>query len=72
VAASSAAFTFFDTAQTYGPFANEELVGEDLAPCRGKVVIATKFGFRFSPSCYTIKCLTEEVRLLHSGTLDRH
>jgi aryl-alcohol dehydrogenase-like predicted oxidoreductase len=39
--------TFFDTAQTYGPFANEELVGEALAPFRGKVVIATKFGFRF-------------------------
>jgi aryl-alcohol dehydrogenase-like predicted oxidoreductase len=39
--------TFFDTAQVYGPFANEELVGEVLVPFRGKVVIATKFGFRF-------------------------
>src|SRR6476646_6237828 len=39
--------TFFDTAQVYGPFANEELVGEALAPFRGKVVIATKFGFQF-------------------------
>src|SRR2546423_5578743 len=39
--------TFFDTAQTYGPFANEELVGEALAPFRGKVVIATKFGFKY-------------------------
>lgn len=39
--------TFFDTAQVYGPFANEELVGEALAPYRGKVVIATKFGFKF-------------------------
>jgi len=37
--------TFFDTAEVYGPFANEELVGEALAPYRGKVVIATKFGF---------------------------
>jgi len=37
--------TFFDTAEIYGPFANEELVGEALAPYRGKVVIATKFGF---------------------------
>jgi aryl-alcohol dehydrogenase-like predicted oxidoreductase len=37
--------TFFDTAEVYGPFANEELVGEALAPFRGKVVIATKFGF---------------------------
>jgi aryl-alcohol dehydrogenase-like predicted oxidoreductase len=39
--------TFFDTAQVYGPFANEELVGEALAPFRGHVVIATKFGFKF-------------------------
>jgi aryl-alcohol dehydrogenase-like predicted oxidoreductase len=37
--------TFFDTAEVYGPFANEELVGEALAPFHGKVVIATKFGF---------------------------
>ena len=39
--------TFFDTAQVYGPFANEELVGEALAPFRGQVVIATKFGWKF-------------------------
>jgi aryl-alcohol dehydrogenase-like predicted oxidoreductase len=38
--------TFFDTAEMYGPFANEELVGEALAPFRGRVVIATKFGFK--------------------------
>jgi aryl-alcohol dehydrogenase-like predicted oxidoreductase len=38
--------TFFDTAEIYGPFTNEELVGEALAPYRGKVVIATKFGFK--------------------------
>ena len=38
--------TFFDTAEAYGPFANEELLGEALAPVRGQVVIATKFGFR--------------------------
>jgi aryl-alcohol dehydrogenase-like predicted oxidoreductase len=38
--------TFFDTAEVYGPFANEELVGEALAPFRGQVVIATKFGFK--------------------------
>src|SRR6184192_2003110 len=38
--------TFFDTAEVYGPFANEELVGEALAPIRGQVVIATKFGFK--------------------------
>ena len=41
--------TFFDTAEAYGPFLNEELVGEALAPFREQVVIATKFGFRYSP-----------------------
>ena len=41
--------TFFDTAEVYGPFTNEELVGEALAPVRDKVVIATKFGFDLSP-----------------------
>jgi aryl-alcohol dehydrogenase-like predicted oxidoreductase len=41
--------TFFDTAQVYGPFMNEELVGEALAPLRDQVVIATKFGFNFGP-----------------------
>ena len=41
--------TFFDTAEAYGPFRNEELVGEALAPFRGQVVIATKFGFKFGP-----------------------
>ena len=42
--------TFFDTAEVYGPFTNEELVGEALAPFRGQVVIATKFGFKPSPT----------------------
>src|SRR5258707_6421456 len=41
--------TFFDTAEVYGPFVNEELVGEALAPFRGKVAIATKFGFKLDP-----------------------
>jgi aryl-alcohol dehydrogenase-like predicted oxidoreductase len=41
--------TFFDTAEAYGPFANEELVGEALAPFRDQVVIATKFGFKIDP-----------------------
>src|SRR5437867_333904 len=41
--------TFFDTAEMYGPFTNEELVGEALAPFRERVVIATKFGFKISP-----------------------
>ena len=42
--------TFFDTAEVYGPFVNEELVGEALAPVRGQVVIATKFGFNIDPA----------------------
>ncbi len=42
--------TFFDTAEAYGPFTNEELVGEALAPIRGQVVIATKFGFKLDPA----------------------
>src|ERR1039458_5198888 len=42
--------TFFDTAEVYGPFLNEELVGEALAPFRGQVVIATKFGFKPDPN----------------------
>ena len=42
--------TFFDTAEVYGPFTNEELVGEALSPFRGRVVIATKFGFKLDPA----------------------
>jgi aryl-alcohol dehydrogenase-like predicted oxidoreductase len=46
-AAAERGVTFFDTAEVYGPFTNEELVGEALAPFRGRVEIASKFGFRF-------------------------
>ena len=42
--------TFFDTAEVYGPFTNEELVGEALSPFRGQVVVATKFGFKLDPN----------------------
>ena len=42
--------TLFDTAQVYGPFVNEELVGEAIAPLRAGVVVATKFGFDFGPN----------------------
>src|SRR4030088_1555488 len=49
-AAVERGITFFDTAEVYGPFSNEELVGEALAPFHGKVVIATKFGFDLSGS----------------------
>ena len=49
-AAVKRGITFFDTAEVYGPFTNEELLGEALAPFRGQVVIATKFGFRPDPN----------------------
>ncbi|MBE9165686.1 MULTISPECIES: aldo/keto reductase [Microcoleaceae] len=49
-AAVDRGITFFDTAEVYGPFTNEELVGEALAPFRDRVVIATKFGFDISPN----------------------
>ncbi|MGB2678580.1 MAG: aldo/keto reductase [Candidatus Acidiferrum sp.] len=48
-AAVERGITFFDTAEVYGPYTNEELVGEALSPFRGKVVIATKFGFKLDP-----------------------
>jgi Predicted oxidoreductases (related to aryl-alcohol dehydrogenases) len=48
-AAVERGITFFDTAEGYGPFANEELVGEALAPVRERIAIATKFGFKFGP-----------------------
>jgi aryl-alcohol dehydrogenase-like predicted oxidoreductase len=49
-AAVERGITFFDSAEAYGPFTNEELVGEALAPFRGQVVIATKFGFKLGPN----------------------
>src|SRR5246127_2856957 len=49
-AAVDRGITFFDTAEVYGPFTNEELVGEALAPMRDRVVIATKFGFKVDPA----------------------
>lgn len=49
-AAVEAGVTFFDTAEVYGPFTNEELVGEALEPFRGRVAIATKFGFKIDPA----------------------
>jgi len=49
-AALERGITFFDTAEVYGPFANEELVGEALSPVRDRVVIATKFGFKLDPN----------------------
>src|SRR6187397_2484946 len=49
-AAAERGVTFFDTAEAYGPFTNEELVGEALAPFREQVVMATKFGFDLTPN----------------------
>ncbi len=49
-AAVERGITFFDSAEVYGPYLNEELVGEALAPFRGRVVIATKFGFKLKPN----------------------
>jgi aryl-alcohol dehydrogenase-like predicted oxidoreductase len=67
--------TFFDTAQVYGPFANEELVGEALAPFRGQVVIATKFGFKFqhdgSPRSVGLDSRPEYIKQGVEGSLKR-
>jgi aryl-alcohol dehydrogenase-like predicted oxidoreductase len=67
--------TFFDTAQVYGPFANEELVGEALAPFRGQVVIATKFGFKFehdgSPRSIGLDSRPEHIKQGVEGSLKR-
>jgi aryl-alcohol dehydrogenase-like predicted oxidoreductase len=64
--------TFFDTAQIYGPFANEELVGEALAPFRDQVVIATKFGFSFDGSSSTgLDSRPEHIRATVEDSLRR-
>ncbi|MGD8362330.1 MAG: aldo/keto reductase [Gemmatimonadota bacterium] len=64
--------TFFDTAQIYGPFANEELVGEALAPFREQVVIATKFGFNFEDGASTgLNSRPEHIRKMTEDSLRR-
>ncbi len=66
--------TFFDTAEMYGPFTNEALVGEALAPLRHKVVIATKFGFQFDPQTNENKGFNsrpEHIRRAVEGSLKR-
>src|SRR6202041_2275107 len=68
--------TFFDTAEVYGPFLNEELVGEALAPFRGKVVIATKFGFDLSgsdnrPGAAGVNSRPEHIKQAVEGSLKR-
>ncbi len=65
--------TFFDTAEVYGPFANEELVGEALAPVRDRVVIATKFGFDLGPNGEQrgLNSQPEDIREAAEGSLKR-
>jgi len=67
--------TFFDTAEVYGPFVNEELVGEALAPVRDRVVIATKFGFKLDPtrerSWIGLDSRPEHIREVAEGSLKR-
>jgi aryl-alcohol dehydrogenase-like predicted oxidoreductase len=65
--------TFFDTAEVYGPFVNEELVGQALAPFRDQVVIATKFGFRFDPQGRQVGLSSrpEHIRQAVDGSLQR-
>jgi aryl-alcohol dehydrogenase-like predicted oxidoreductase len=68
--------TFFDTAEVYGPFTNEELVGEALAPVRDKVLIATKFGFDLSgsdhrPGAAGLNSRPEHIREAVEGSLQR-
>jgi aryl-alcohol dehydrogenase-like predicted oxidoreductase len=75
-AAVERGITFFDTAEVYGPFTNEELVGEALAPFRDRVVIATKFGFDLSgtehrPGAAGLNSQPEHIRQAVEGSLKR-
>lgn len=63
--------TFFDTAEAYGPFVNEELVGEALSPFRGQVVIATKFGFEDGDSHKPLNSRPERIRAVADAALKR-
>src|SRR5438270_6361948 len=63
--------TFFDTAEAYGPFANEELVGEALAPVRDRVVIATKFGFKGGKTDAGLDSRPENIRAMTDAALKR-
>src|SRR5271165_5410123 len=70
-AAFDAGVTFFDTAEAYGPFTNEEIVGEALAPSRDKVVIATKFGFKDGDSTVGMDSRPERIRAVAEAALKR-
>src|ERR1700723_3688447 len=75
-AAVERGITFFDTAEVYGPFTNEDLLGEALAPYRSKVVIATKFGFDLSgpdtrPGAAVVNSRPEHIKKAVEGSLKR-
>jgi len=74
-AAVDRGITFFDTAEVYGPFTNEELLGEALAPFRGQVVIATKFGFQpnpdGSPGWTSLNSRPEHIKQVAEASLKR-
>lgn len=75
-AAVDRGITFFDTAEVYGPFINEELVGEALAPFRGRIVIATKFGFDLTapdkkPGAAPLNSKPDNIRRAVDGSLKR-
>ena len=74
-AAVERGITFFDTAEVYGPYLNEELVGEALAPFRGKVVIATKFGWEANPAdggkWNTLNSRPEHIKRVAEASLKR-
>jgi aryl-alcohol dehydrogenase-like predicted oxidoreductase len=70
-AAFARGVTFFDTAEAYGPFTNEELVGEALAPMRDEVVIATKFGFKEGKAPLGMDSRPERIRQVAEASLKR-
>ena len=70
-AAYDSGVTFFDTAEAYGPFTNEELVGEALAPVRDEVVIATKFGFENGVPTQGTNSKPERIRVVAESALKR-
>ena len=74
-AAVERGITFFDTAEVYGPYLNEELVGEALAPFRGQVVIATKFGWKIDPKAERglagLDSRPEHIKKVAEGSLKR-
>ncbi len=70
-AAHDLGVTFFDTAEAYGPFTNEELLGEALAPIRDQVVIATKFGFKGGDSAAGVDSRPERIRAVADAALKR-